>query len=47
MEKVPFLGELPRLERLFRRDTVTDRKNELLVFLTPRIANNQAITVGR
>ena len=47
MEKVPFLGELPYLGRLFRRDTVTDRKNELLVFLTPRIMNNQAIAIGR
>lgn len=26
VEKVPFLGELPYLGRLFRRDTVTDRK---------------------
>ncbi len=47
VEKVPFLGELPYLGRLFRRDTVTDRKNELLVFLTPRIMNNQAIAIGR
>lgn len=46
-DKVPFLGDVPFLGRLFRRDSVTDSKNELLVFLTPRIMNNQAIAVGR
>ncbi len=46
-EKVPFLGDLPYLGRLFRRDTVQDSKSELLVFLTPRIMNNQAVAVGR
>ncbi|MBO3278181.1 type IV pilus secretin PilQ [Pseudomonas schmalbachii] len=47
VDKVPFLGDLPFLGRLFRRDTVTDSKAELLVFLTPRIMNNQAIAIGR
>lgn len=47
VDKVPFLGDLPYLGRLFRRDTVSDTKNELLVFLTPRIMNNQAIAIGR
>jgi len=47
VEKVPFLGDLPYLGRLFRRDIVTDNKSELLVFLTPRIMNNQAIAVSR
>ncbi|MDN6855597.1 type IV pilus secretin PilQ [Pseudomonas sp. CAN2814] len=46
-DKVPFLGDVPVLGRLFRRDSVTDSKNELLVFLTPRIMNNQAIAIGR
>jgi type IV pilus assembly protein PilQ len=46
-EKVPFLGDLPYLGRVFRRDTVQDSKSELLVFLTPRIMNNQAVAVGR
>lgn len=45
--KVPFLGDIPYMGRLFRRDLVTDSKAELLVFLTPRIMNNQAIAVGR
>jgi type IV pilus assembly protein PilQ len=45
--KVPFLGDVPMIGRLFKNDYVTDSKNELLVFLTPRIMNNQAIAVGR
>ncbi|WP_090387706.1 type IV pilus secretin PilQ [Pseudomonas anguilliseptica] len=47
VDKVPFLGELPYLGRLFRRDTVKEQKSELLVFLTPRIMNNQAVAVSR
>lgn len=47
VDKVPFLGDLPYLGRLFRRDVITDKKNELLVFLTPRIMSGQAVTVGR
>lgn len=46
-EKVPFLGDLPFLGRLFKRDVVEDSKTELLVFLTPRIMNTQAIAVNR
>ncbi len=45
--KVPFLGDVPYLGRLFRSDTVSEVKSELLVFLTPRIMNNQAIAVSR
>ena len=47
VESVPFLGELPYLGRLFRRDIITDKKNELLVFLTPRILNSQATSVSK
>ena len=46
VEKVPLLGDIPFLGRLFRRDTVTESKNELLIFITPRIMNNQAIAVS-
>jgi type IV pilus assembly protein PilQ len=46
-DKVPFLGDVPYLGRLFRRDVVSEAKSELLVFLTPRIMNNQAIAVSR
>jgi len=47
VEKVPFLGDLPFLGRVFRRDIIRDNKAELLVFITPRIMNNQAIAVNR
>ena len=47
VEKVPFLGDVPFLGRLFRRDIVQDKKSELLVFLTPRIMHSQALAVSR
>ncbi|MOA51289.1 Type IV pilus biogenesis and competence protein PilQ precursor [compost metagenome] len=47
VEKVPFLGDLPFLGRLFRRDIVSDSKSELLIFLTPRIMDTQAVSVSR
>lgn len=47
VDKVPFLGDVPYLGRLFRRDVLAEKKSELLVFLTPRIMNNQAIAVSR
>lgn len=47
VDKVPLLGDMPFVGRLFRRDVVKDTKNELLVFITPRIMNNQAIAVSQ
>ncbi|CAN7419654.1 type IV pilus secretin PilQ [Pseudomonas sp. LjRoot71] len=47
VDKVPFLGDLPYLGRMFKRDVVQDNKSELLIFLTPRIMNNQAVAVSR
>lgn len=47
VDKVPFLGDVPYLGRFFRRDIVQDKKSELLVFLTPRIMNNQSVAVSR
>lgn len=41
-EKVPFLGDLPVMGRLFRRDTVSNTKQELLIFITPRIIDSKA-----
>ena len=37
--KAPFLSEIPLLGHLFRFDSRTTRRVELLVFLTPRIIN--------
>ncbi|OTG75028.1 hypothetical protein B9T23_11565 [Acinetobacter terrae] len=38
--KVPFLGDLPYVGRLFRKDIKSDNKRELLIFVTPRIVND-------
>ena len=35
--KVPLLGDIPYLGRIFRRDVNTHEKRELLIFITPRI----------
>ena len=46
VEKVPLLGDVPVLGRLFKRNMVTDSKSELLIFITPRILTNQAISLN-
>ncbi|OPH39516.1 type IV pilus secretin PilQ [Moraxella lacunata] len=38
--KVPFLGDLPGVGRLFRNDVRLNNKEELLIFVTPRIVND-------
>ncbi|MHA3891816.1 type IV pilus secretin PilQ [Acinetobacter sp. GXMZU3951] len=38
--KVPFLGDIPYIGWLFRKDTKSDDKQELLIFVTPRIVND-------
>lgn len=35
--KVPFLGDIPVLGHLFKSNSKTDEKSELLIFLTPRL----------
>jgi type IV pilus assembly protein PilQ len=35
--KVPVLGDIPYIGRLFRTSSVTQEKTETLVFITPRI----------
>lgn len=40
--KVPVLGDLPGVGRLFRRDAKSNNKRELLIFVTPRIVNDSA-----
>ncbi len=37
MERVPFFSDLPLAGRFFRKSEVTDDKDELLIFVTPRI----------
>ncbi len=38
--KVPLLGDIPVLGRLFRKDINDETKRELLIFITPRIMSN-------
>ncbi|MEE4361070.1 MAG: type IV pilus secretin PilQ family protein [Pseudomonadales bacterium] len=37
IDKTPFLGDIPYVGKLFRRRTESDDKQELLIFITPRI----------
>ena len=46
VDKVPFLGDVPVIGRLFKRNTVMDNKTELLIFITPRVLANQAISLN-
>jgi len=39
VEQIPFFGDIPILGVLFQRRRVRDDRNELLIFLTPRIVN--------
>lgn len=38
-DKVPFFGDLPYVGRMFKRDVRSDTKQELLIFVTPKIVN--------
>ena len=38
--KTPFLGDLPVIGRLFRRNINSIQKSELLIFITPKIIHN-------
>jgi type IV pilus assembly protein PilQ len=42
VSKVPFLGDIPGLGVLFRKKSVRDEKNELLIFVTPKILREGA-----
>ena len=37
VDKVPLLGDIPVLGYLFRRSANIDNKNELLIFISPKI----------
>lgn len=40
VSKVPFLGDLPYVNRLFKRTTKSNTKQELLIFVTPKLVNS-------
>ncbi len=46
LDQVPFFGDIPLLGVLFQRRRASDRRNELVIFLTPRIVN-RAEALGR
>lgn len=39
-EKVPFLGDIPGIGKLFRKTTKKNEKSELVLIITPRIMNS-------
>jgi type IV pilus assembly protein PilQ len=39
LQQIPFFGDIPILGILFRQSQQRDARNELLIFLTPRIVN--------
>ena len=41
--KVPFLGDLPFLGRLFKTTNIDNAKTELLIFITPRILSDRVL----
>jgi type IV pilus assembly protein PilQ len=43
VSKVPFFGDLPLIGWLFRHNSKTESKRELLIFLTPKIVHQEAI----
>ena len=40
VSKVPFLGDLPYVGRAFRKDVRNNSKEELLIFVTPKLIND-------
>lgn len=41
--RVPILGDIPYLGFFFRQQTKEDKRSELLVFITPKIVNDQLV----
>lgn len=42
VSKVPFLGDLPYINRLFRKTVKNNNKEELLIFVTPKLVHDTA-----
>ena len=43
VEKVPLLGDIPYLGRLFRHDIDDIQKREILIFITPKIISEELL----
>lgn len=40
MKKIPLLGDIPYLGNLFKATSLIDKRTELIMLITPYIANN-------
>ncbi|WP_455846371.1 DNA uptake porin HofQ [Pantoea agglomerans] len=45
-KRVPLLGDMPLLGNLFRQQTDEQKKKELVIFITPRLVREAALTAG-
>lgn len=45
-KRLPWLGEVPLLGNLFRQRTQEQKKRELVIFITPRLVRETALTAG-
>ncbi|MGO8995482.1 MAG: type IV pilus secretin PilQ [Polyangiaceae bacterium] len=45
--QVPFFGDIPIIGVLFQSRTANDTRNELVIFITPRIVNRAETPIGR
>jgi type IV pilus assembly protein PilQ len=43
MQKTPFLGDIPYIGRLFQSKSEDSTKEELLIFITPRILSDDLL----
>jgi type IV pilus assembly protein PilQ len=43
VDKVPFFGDLPVLGHLFKRNSQSAQKNELLIFITPKLMQDNVL----
>ena len=41
VERVPFFGELPLVDWMFKSTSVVNDKRELLIFVTPKIVKEE------
>ena len=41
-QKVPVLGDIPVLGNLFKNNTRSSKRSELLIFLTPKVVSEKA-----
>ncbi|MBU3934266.1 MAG: type II and III secretion system protein, partial [Candidatus Omnitrophica bacterium] len=46
LRKVPFLGDIPLLGNLFRKEDSSTNDKELIIFITPHLVKEGARTAG-